>query len=339
MANSKYDIDIYLNLFTPKNSLHHLPYPIAHFFGIRCSKYPQFQKQPHILLVWLWCFLGAFLGVALIEAVYLHLPLLGGKHVPVVIGSFGAAAILEYNTIESPLAQPRNLVFGHFLAAAVGVSITKLFHLLPEARFESLRWLAGALSVGTASVVMAMTKTVHPPAGATALLCATSADITDLGWWVLALILLACMLMLVSALILNNMFRRFPVYWWTPANLTEAHNQRWSSSKGQTDVEKAQQAMKDTEEVPGKKLSSSTNSASTETPSHDELADTTVPSITTSTKRETRLKRAMTQEILIRHDHVVLPDWMEVDDWEIAVLQIMQERLRDRTEGVPPLNG
>ena len=339
MADSKYDIDTYLNPFTPRNPLHHLPYAIAHFLGVRSSRYPQFQKQPHILLVWLWCFLGAFLGVALIEAVYQNLPLLDGKHVPVVIASFGAAAILEYNTIESPLAQPRNLVFGHFLAAVVGVSITKLFHLLPEARFHTLRWLAGALSVGTASVVMAMTKTVHPPAGATALLCATSADVTELGWWTLALILLACMLMLVSALILNNIFRRFPVYWWTPADLKEAHKKRWSSDNDQNDVEKASQAVRDTEEVSVKKLSSSTESASTVSPSHQELAGTTISSTTSRTKQDLQLKRAINHEIVIRHDHIVIPDWMEVDDWETGVLQVLQERLRDRTEDVPPLNG
>ena len=228
-------------------------------------------------------------------------------------------------------------MFGHFLAALVGVCITKLFHLLPEAQFESLRWLAGALSVGTASVLMSMTKTVHPPAGATALLCATTAEITDLGWWVLALVLLACMLMLVSALILNNMFRRFPIYWWTPADLTEAHKKRWSSDKGQKDVEKSQ-STRHTEEVPVKKLSSSTESASNSTPSHDEMAGTTVPPIPT-TKQDLQLNRAIDHEIVIRYNHIVVPDWMEVDDWETGVLQMLQMRLRDHSENVPPLNG
>ena len=301
MAKAKYDIDTYLNSFVPSNPLHHLPYPVAHFFGVRSSKYPQFQKQPHILLVWLWCFLAAFLGVALIEGVFLNLPLLGGHQVPVIIGSFGAAAILEYNTIESPLAQPRNLVVGHFLSALVGVSITKLFLLLPEARFHSLRWLAGALSVGTASVIMAMTKTVHPPAGATALLCATSAELTTLGWWVLALILLACMLMLVSALLLNNIFRRFPIYWWTPADLTEAHKQRWTADKGRKDVEKASQAMKEKEELPVKKVSSSSHSDQVQPETQDELPDTTVaePPIPIPSKEDLPATDALERQILV----------------------------------------
>ena len=97
---------------------------------------------------------GAIAGVAIIENVFLVLPQLLGYAVSVVIASFGAAAILEYNTIESPLAQPRNLIFGRCLSAVVGVGATKLFLLLPPDRFEELRWLA----VGLASVVMSSTK-------------------------------------------------------------------------------------------------------------------------------------------------------------------------------------
>lgn len=156
------------------------------------------------------------------------MPPLSGHAVPIIIASFGAAAILEYNTIESPLAQPRNLVVGHFLSAVVAVAITKLFLLLPTyQRFDHLRWLAGALAVGAASVLMSFTKTVHPPAGATALLAATNVEIQELGWWLLPLVLLAAMLMLASALVLNNVAgRRFPIYWWTPVDLKKLRVER-----------------------------------------------------------------------------------------------------------------
>lgn len=134
----------------------------------------------------------------------------------------GAAAILEYNTIESPLAQPRNSILGHFLSALVGVCVTKLFELNPN--FEELRWLAGAFSVGLASAVMVVTKTIHPPAGATALLASVDATVSRLGWYLLPLVLLSSVLTAVSALMINNIQRQWPVYWWTPADLSRGRS-------------------------------------------------------------------------------------------------------------------
>lgn len=129
----------------------------------------------------------------------------------------GASAVLVFGAIESPLAQPRALIFGHFFSALIGVCITKLFSLMPEARFESLRWLAASLSMAIAIVVMQFTGTTHPPAGATALLPATNQEIWELSWYYLPVVLLSSALLLVCALLLNNLQRRYPVFWIAPA--------------------------------------------------------------------------------------------------------------------------
>ncbi|KAK4690820.1 CBS domain-containing membrane protein, partial [Lecanoromycetidae sp. Uapishka_2] len=129
----------------------------------------------------------------------------------------GAAAVLEFNTIESPLAQPRNTIIGHLLASLIGVSITKLFSLNPD--FENLRWLAGALACGLASTVMTLTKTVYPPAGATALLAAVDPQVEQLGWFLIPLVLLSAVLTLMVSLLINNIQRQYPTYWWTPLDL------------------------------------------------------------------------------------------------------------------------
>jgi len=126
----------------------------------------------------------------------------------------GAAAILEYNAIESPFSQPRNQIGGQCLAALVGVCITKLFAL--NADFENLRWLAGAFAVGISSAVMTLTGTVHPPAGATALLAAVEPEISGLGWLYLGVILLSSIITNVVACLLNNIQRQYPMYWWSP---------------------------------------------------------------------------------------------------------------------------
>lgn len=134
----------------------------------------------------------------------------------------GAAAILEYNAIASPLAQPRPALLGQLLSATIGVGITKLFLLSPHS--VSLRWIAGALSVGVASALMGLTKTVHPPAGATALLCATDPAIIELGWFILPLVLLGTVLTLCVACAINNIQRTFPAFWWTPASLSRSRS-------------------------------------------------------------------------------------------------------------------
>jgi CBS-domain-containing membrane protein len=123
-----------------------------------------------------------------------------------------------FGAIESPLAQPRSLIFGHFFSALIGVCVTKLFSLMPDqARFESLRWLAASLSTAIAIVVMQLTGTTHPPAGATALLPATNDEVWNLSWYYLPVVLLSSTMLMCCALLLNNnMHRRYPVFWFTP---------------------------------------------------------------------------------------------------------------------------
>lgn len=67
---------------------------------------------------------------------------------------------------------------------------------------------------------MALTKTVHPPAGATALLAVVSNDSLLLGWLLVPMILLGSVLMLIVALLINNIQRKFPQYWWSPEDLS-----------------------------------------------------------------------------------------------------------------------
>lgn len=64
---------------------------------------------------------------------------------------------------------------------------------------------------------MDITKTTHPPAGATALLPATSNDVYNLSWYFLPVVLLSSAIVLATALLINNIQRRYPMFWITPA--------------------------------------------------------------------------------------------------------------------------
>ncbi len=126
-----------------------------------------------------------------------------------MIGSLGASSVLIYGAIRSPLAQPRNFVGGHFLSAIVGVSCWKIFHQYP--------WLAEAMAVATAIAIMHASRTLHPPAAATALIAVIgSPTIHNSGYlYVLVSATAAPLILLVVALLVNNIpkSRRYPEIW------------------------------------------------------------------------------------------------------------------------------
>lgn len=144
----------------------------------------------------LWTFIGSFLGIGIIG-------LLNSKYFTAndnlfLIGSFGASSVLIYGLINSPLAQPRNLIGGHLVCALTGVSI---HYLIPGEV-----WLSSALSVSVAIVLMQITKTLHPPGGATALIANIgSAKIQALGfYYVLNPVLSGVIILLLVAIVCNN---------------------------------------------------------------------------------------------------------------------------------------
>lgn len=85
---------------------------------------------------------------------------------------------------------------------------------------EEYLWVAGALCVGVASISMSLTKTVHPPGGAAALLCAIDPQVRDLGWFYLVVQIVSGLEMITVACLFNNVQRKYPLYWWTPQSLS-----------------------------------------------------------------------------------------------------------------------
>ena len=145
----------------------------------------------------LWTFLGAFLGIGLVGLLSQYQ--LAPADAPLLIGSFGASSVLIYGVINSPLAQPRNLVGGHVLSAFIGVTV---HYLVPQEL-----WLAAALAVALAIVGMQITKTLHPPGGATALIAIIgSPQLKALGYWYVVMpVLTGVSLLLLVAVIVNNL--------------------------------------------------------------------------------------------------------------------------------------
>jgi CBS domain-containing membrane protein len=144
-----------------------------------------------------WSFLGSFVGIGILA--YIQSIHFKGNDAVYLIGSFGASSVLVYGIIQSPFSQPRNLVGGHVISAIIGVTVHKL---IPD-----IIWIAAPLAVSFSIIFMQMTKTLHPPGGATALIAVIGSDkIKSLGYmYVLSPVLMGVLILLFIALIFNNM--------------------------------------------------------------------------------------------------------------------------------------
>jgi CBS domain-containing membrane protein len=174
--------------------------------GYRKTRYVLYKET---LVDWkehFWSFIGSFVGIGLIA--YSQSQQFSHQDVVYLIGSFGASSVLVYGIIESPFSQPRNLIGGHLISAFVGVTV----HLL----FPDTIYIAAPLSVSLSIVLMQITKTLHPPGGATALIAVIGTEkIKDLGYWyVLSPVLTGVLILFFTALIFNNMTssRKYPTH-------------------------------------------------------------------------------------------------------------------------------
>ena len=155
----------------------------------------------------LWSWVGAVIGIALVGLI--HAEMVDQTGQALLIGSFGATAVLVYGAIRSPLAQPRNVLGGHVLSAIIGVCAQQVLGETP--------WLAAAMAVATAIAAMHLTKTLHPPGGATALIAVIGGDsVHSLGYmYALVPAGLGAVVLLLVALVVNNIprGRRYPEFW------------------------------------------------------------------------------------------------------------------------------
>jgi len=165
--------------------------------GYRKTRYILYKETLVDYKEHFWSFLGSFVGIGILS--YLQSIHFSGNDMVYLIGSFGASSVLIYGIIQSPFSQPRNLIGGHLISAFIGVTVNKL---VPD-----IVWIAAPLAVSLSIIFMQITKTLHPPGGATALIAVTaSSQIKDLGYmYVISPVLIGVLILFITALIFNNM--------------------------------------------------------------------------------------------------------------------------------------
>jgi CBS-domain-containing membrane protein len=115
---------------------------------------------------------------------------------PLLIAPFGASCVLLFGAPDSPFAQPRNLVFGHLIASAIGLTV----FALGDAGIWQM-----ALAVGLAIAGMQLTRTVHPPAGADPLVIMLAGGAS--AQFLIVPVLAGVLCLLAIAWVFNNIAR------------------------------------------------------------------------------------------------------------------------------------
>ena len=168
---------------------------------------------------------------------------------------------------------------------------------------------------------MALTGTVHPPAGATALMAVLDDHVAHLGWFLLVPVCLSCGLMLSVALLVNNVQRRFPFYWWSPQETgsfwrSKIDVERGTGKPGTADG--SGRKLREKEEHPGRG-EQQTEEELTSSSGDLELGGRVARSVSLEHGRE--------GEIVIRRGRVRLPDGLMLRPEEVLFLETLGERL------------
>ncbi len=121
----------------------------------------------------------------------------------ILLGSFGASALLLFALPEAPLSQPRCVVLGHLFASVIALACLTLFG--PQG------WAVG-LATGLAVGFMMITRTVHPPAGSNAIIVFFAKPSWDL---LLISTVGGTLTLVIIAVIYHRTTRRhrYPLYW------------------------------------------------------------------------------------------------------------------------------
>lgn len=147
--------------------------------------------------------LASAAGIFLLGLALKHFPQF---HYPtVMLASMAASAVLLYAAHHSPMAQPWALVGGHFISALCGWWVAQMW---------ADPVTAAAIAVGLSIFMMSLSRCLHPPGAATALIMVLNYNsYRQYGaMWVTHVVFLNALISLFAAILINNFIpsRQYP---------------------------------------------------------------------------------------------------------------------------------
>jgi CBS-domain-containing membrane protein len=137
---------------------------------------PRFPRR-HLSVTWI----GALLSLALLGLIS------SWSGQALLAAPLGASSVLLFGYPASPLAQPRNLVLGNAVGAAVGIALAALLGQGP---------LVGALAVAITILLGQWLRCLHPPAGGLAFL---GVALAPSPWYLLSPVISGSLLLVLLA--------------------------------------------------------------------------------------------------------------------------------------------
>ena len=110
-----------------------------------------------------------------------------------LIASFGSSMVLLYGYPESPFAQPKNIFFGHFLTAFIGIIVLKS---IPLPIFITI-----PIATGLGVCFMILLNVTHPPAGGNPIIVIIGGVSFE---YLISPIILGSIIVLVFGVVLNK---------------------------------------------------------------------------------------------------------------------------------------
>ena len=110
-----------------------------------------------------------------------------------LIASFGSTMVLLYGYPESPFAQPKNIILGHFLTSLIGIIFLN-FMYFPI-------FINIPLAVGFGVMLMILFKVTHPPAGGNPIIVIIGSVSYD---YLLTPVLIGSLIVVVFGIVINK---------------------------------------------------------------------------------------------------------------------------------------
>ena len=119
-----------------------------------------------------------------------------------LIASFGSSMVLLYGYPENPVAQPKNIFFGHLLTSVVGI-VFLFFTALPT-------FIVIPLAVGLGVSLMILFKVTHPPAGGNPIIIIIGSVSID---YLISPIITGSIIIIVFGIVLNRLIlkKKYPI--------------------------------------------------------------------------------------------------------------------------------
>ena len=114
-----------------------------------------------------------------------------------LIASFGSTMVLLYGYPESPFAQPKNIILGHFLTALIGIIF---LNFVPLPIFLNI-----PVAVGFGVMFMILLKVTHPPAGGNPIIVIIGSVSYD---YLINPIILGALIVILFGVVLNRFVLR-----------------------------------------------------------------------------------------------------------------------------------